>query len=250
MGRVGRESARIGSHDWYAAKHPQLGSTTDLPIGVMAALKAVAAGSGLVIDVGCGEGRTLYDVRRRLGRDSSLVGFDISHVRGSVARGRGLSVMVADALKLPLSSRSVAFAFCRHVIEHVSDDHGLLGELSRVLRPGALLYLETPLRLGGAWYPYRNAEGEWVLDPTHVREYRNVTEVDTLLRDAGLMPIRWNVRPIRYPASHLLHRLLWRVGFPVPTGLLDSQGLSVRIPRYREIRVLARALPEHGRLGD
>jgi SAM-dependent methyltransferase len=237
-----RKNARIEPADFYAAKHPQLGSTTELPVGVTAALKAVATDSETVIDVGCGEGRTLYEVRRQLGINSSLIGFDISHVRCRVAHARGLEVTVADALRLPLSSASVAFAFCRHVIEHVSDDHGLLEEVSRVLRPGALLYLETPLRLPGAWYPHRNSEGEWVLDPTHVREYRNATEVEALLRGAGLTPVRWNVRPIRYPVAHLLHRLFRGVGFSaLPPGTLEARSPAVRIPRYREIRVLARA---------
>jgi SAM-dependent methyltransferase len=242
MSPATRKPARVESADSYAAKHPQLGSTTDLPAGVTAALKAMAADSELVIDIGCGEGNTLYEVRRRLGIDSSLIGFDISHVRCSVAHSRGLSVIVSDALRLPLSTESVAFVFCRHVIEHVSDDHGLLEEISRVLRPGAMLYLETPLRLPGAWYPYRNSKGEWVLDPTHIREYGNAREVDALLRGAGLTPVRWNVRPIRYPVSHLVLRLIRGVGLSaLSPATLDARGLTVRIPRYREIRVLARA---------
>lgn len=230
------------SADSYAARHPQLGSYVDLPAGISAALNAVTAGSDLVIDVGCGEGHTLHEVQRRLGVSSSLVGFDISHSRGRIAHARGLRVVIADALNLPLLSESVALAICRHTIEHVSDDRAVVAELGRVLRPGGLLYLETPLRLFGAWYPYRNSEGKWVLDPTHVREYRSVTEVGALLRDAGLTPIRWSVGLILYPLSHLAHRLIRGIGLPgLSARALDARGSSVRIPRYREIRVLARA---------
>jgi SAM-dependent methyltransferase len=184
----------------------------------------------------------LHEVRKLLGVGLWLIGFDISHSRARNPRSRGLTVIVADALRLPLPSGSVALAICRHVIEHVSDDRAALEELNRVLRPGALLYLETPLRLPGACYPYRNADGTWVLDPTHVREYGKVSEVEMLLRTAGFTNLSVSIGPIKYRLSHLMHRAFRAVGLPgFSPDTLDTRGPSLRIPRYREIRVLARS---------
>ena len=236
---VGGSSESVES---YAVRHPQLGSLTDIPARLSAALNTLAAGSDLVIDVGCGEGHTLHEVRNLLGVRSPLIGFDISHARARKPRSRGLTVIVADALQLPLQSGSVALAICRHVIEHVADDRAVLAELNRVLQPGAVLYLETPLRLPGAWYPYRNVDGAWVLDPTHVREYRKVSEVEMLLRAAGFTNLSVNVRPIKYRLAHLVHRAFRAVGLRgFSPDILDTRGPSLRVPRYREIRVLARS---------
>lgn len=232
----------IDSVDPYAARHPQLGSLTDIPVLLSTALNTLAADSDLVIDVGCGEGQTLDGLKRRLGARSPLIGFDISHSRARSARTRGLRVIVADALRLPLPSGSVALAICRHMIEHVSDDRAVIAELSRVLRPGAMLYLETPLRLPGAWYPYRNPDGVWMLDPTHAREYRKVTEVEVLLQAAELTPLSMNIGPIRYRLAHLVHRAFRVVGLPgFSPETLDKRSPNLRIPRYREVGVLARS---------
>jgi predicted SAM-dependent methyltransferase len=48
--------------------------------------------------------------------------------------------------KLPLSDRSIRYAFGEHVIEHITQGEAerLLGELHRVLQPGGVLRLTTP----------------------------------------------------------------------------------------------------------
>ncbi|MDW8146212.1 MAG: class I SAM-dependent methyltransferase [Roseiflexaceae bacterium] len=56
------------------------------------------------------------------------------------------SVLVcADARRLPFASRMFDFIYCSHVLEHIPDDRTAMRELQRVLRPGGMAMILTPL---------------------------------------------------------------------------------------------------------
>ena len=95
-----------------------------------------------VLDVGCGG---VKQVPEAVGVDRlALPGVDV----------------VADLEGgLPLEDASFDHAFCVHVLEHVRDLVGLMGELHRVLAPGGVLHVLCPR------WTHPNA---W-RDPTHVR---------------------------------------------------------------------------------
>lgn len=102
-----------------------------------------------VADVGCGTG----DLCRELERSGHRpVGFDLSE--GMLRAGaRGLPVVLADGLRLPVGDGAVDGVTCGFALRNVVDPQGLLGELARVLRPGgrlALLEVAEP-----AWPPAR-----------------------------------------------------------------------------------------------
>jgi SAM-dependent methyltransferase len=240
-------TTRASSIEDYVRKHPQLGTFGDETALFEVAIRLAAGKPGLIVDVGCGEGRTLASVARR--RMPNRVGIDLSLHRCKLARGRGISAIVADSNALPLESCSSALVFCRHVIEHVVDDAMTLKDIRRILRPDGFLYLETPQRLPGAWYFYRNPQGRRVLDPTHVREYRSPEELINVLTASGLFPIQVQTRPVTFPFSHVLYRLLSGNKSPGEStvGLLERNTFNLRVPRYREIQVLARPLRDGDR---
>ena len=222
--------------DRYATDHPQLqaraSSTALLDV-------ALAADPGGIVDVGCGEGGTLSLIRSRL-PDAAVVGCDISRKRAGRASRDGHTAMVANGVHLPVVEDGCGLVISRHVIEHV-DDVAVLTEASRVLRPEGMLYLETPLRLRGAWFPYRNQYGRHVLDPTHVREYSSQAELERLVSAAGFCVLGSDIAPIRYPLGHVVVRVL-RPGQRPAHGLTGSLARIpgwIRVPRYREIRLLA-----------
>jgi len=97
---------------------------------------------GLV--VGCGNGdETVY--LRRAFQTSSIVGIDLVSRFSPLARAE-CCVARADALRLPFRDLWFDFAAAFHSLEHVIDARAALGEVHRVLRPGAPFYVGVPNR--------------------------------------------------------------------------------------------------------
>jgi SAM-dependent methyltransferase len=68
--------------------------------------------------------------------DVAVIAFDI--------RGSSVTQFIADAHQIPLAGESVDAAVVQAVLEHVLDPNMVVGEIHRVLRPGGLVYSETP----------------------------------------------------------------------------------------------------------
>lgn len=56
-------------------------------------------------------------------------------------------VQPADLSKLPMPDNSIDLLICNHVIEHVPDVSQALGEIFRVLAPGAVAILQVPIAM-------------------------------------------------------------------------------------------------------
>ncbi len=123
------------------------------------------AAGGEVLDIGCGRGEFLALLRDGGRRP---LGLDLSDSMLEEARARDLPCVKADALEF-LKQRpdaSLDGVFSSQVIEHFEPQYlrRVVSECFRVLRPGALLLLETinPLSLFAVSRIY-------FLDPTHQR---------------------------------------------------------------------------------
>lgn len=122
-------------------------------------------GCGRIVDLACGDSAFL-----RACRDHDLEAYGVDLDAGSVARGRsaGLEVIEEDVFSHLESQAdgSLGGAFCAQFVEHLLPHElfDLIDLLSRKLRPGARLVLETLnpecLQVLYRWY--------W-LDPTHQR---------------------------------------------------------------------------------
>ncbi|MFF4988366.1 class I SAM-dependent methyltransferase [Streptosporangium saharense] len=108
----------------------------DLPAIVAEELAAV---TGTVVDVGCGNGTFLNHLRTHRS-DLHLVGLDLS---AGILTHLPPPVLVADAQTLPLADHSVDAVLALHMLYHVSDIPATITELARVLRPGGLLIAST-----------------------------------------------------------------------------------------------------------
>jgi ubiquinone/menaquinone biosynthesis C-methylase UbiE len=104
----------------------------------------------VLLDFGCGNG-----VQTMLFADDFpvVIGLDIgsSHLKqlGLGAGERGLSGRILpvqyDGKHIPMPDGSVDCAVSFEVLEHVLDERQALAELSRVIRPGGLLYVTAPM---------------------------------------------------------------------------------------------------------
>jgi ubiquinone/menaquinone biosynthesis C-methylase UbiE len=99
-------------------------------------LRALVGGPApLVLVVG---GGTVGNGVEALYADSRMrvVGFDIY--------GSPLTQFIADAHQIPLTGGSVDAVLVQAVLEHVLDPGQVVAEIHRVLRPGGVVYAETP----------------------------------------------------------------------------------------------------------
>jgi len=111
---------------------------------IVQALRSVPA-HGAVLDLGCGNGAMLAEIRKR--GSWKLCGLDSSESAVSMAQSQGFDVRLADATVDSASlfePHSFDLIVSAEVIEHVYDPRGFLRQAHRLLRPQGRLLLTTP----------------------------------------------------------------------------------------------------------
>lgn len=150
-----------------------------------------------VLDIGCGGGRHAFELFRRGGRvtaldlnadDVATVNgmFEAMRLAGEAPPGASAVAVRGDARRLPFPDGTFAVIVLSEVLEHIPDDHGVIAEAARVLRPGGTLAVTVP-----RWWPERIC---WALSDAyhqveggHVRIYRR-RQLMSRLRAASLTP--------------------------------------------------------------
>jgi SAM-dependent methyltransferase len=106
--------------------------------------------SGRILDYGCGYGRTLGDLARRGFTNTLGVDFSASMIERGRRANPGLDLRVIDKLPIaePVGSFDAVLLFAVLTCIPSNDDQArLLAELTRLLRPGGLLYIsDMPLQ--------------------------------------------------------------------------------------------------------
>lgn len=161
----------------------------------------------LVVDLGCGSGRTLL-----WNRDwgSRTIGIDISPFFSCDAR-RGIDLLIGDLRRLPFADGTFTKAFSLDVLEHLSPPalREMLAESSRVLAPGGELFVYThvrknaPIAAGLRWvnklgsqlerWGLIDARQERLRKSDHLNPLRDIPELEQVAQAAG-----FRIRRIRY----------------------------------------------------
>ncbi|HXB49689.1 MAG TPA: class I SAM-dependent methyltransferase [Streptosporangiaceae bacterium] len=103
-------------------------------------------GTQIVADVGCGNG---FDLRQIVpqGRCRHAIGIDLStgmlRSLEDLRESGSLSLVQADAQRLPLPDRSVDVAMAMHMLYHVPDVSAAIRELRRITKPGGTVLAST-----------------------------------------------------------------------------------------------------------
>ncbi|NBE53289.1 methyltransferase domain-containing protein [Streptomyces boluensis] len=176
-----------------------------------------------VLDIGCGPGYLLSELRRDLGPTGRIYGIDISESMLELARERcatdsapgAVDLRTGRAEQLPFPDATFDVAVAVQVYEYVEDIERALDELFRVLRPGGrAVILDTD------WdsLVWRSADRERMRDvlelwEDHVAHPRLPQHLGPLLRRAGFQEeplttltfVDRELDPSRYS--------YWQVGF-------------------------------------
>lgn len=191
----------------------------------------------LVLDAGTGFGRHAFEFARRGHRvvalDSApdeIAGTKDTFVAmldaGEIEDKNYVGVLRGDATSLPFADATFDAVITSEVLEHIPDDTGALGELSRVLRPGGIFAATVP-----SWLPEKI---NWMLSDDyhapaavggHVRIY-SATELKAKIRAAGLELAGSH-------HAHALHSPYWWLKCAVGVGD-DDHPLVRRYRRFLE----------------
>jgi len=132
-----------------------------------------------ILDLGAGDGEILYGILSRNLLDHSrvtAVEIDQGRCERINSELKKVNVYCQDATDLKnFPNNSFHTIICNQVIEHVNDDGKLIKEAYRVLKPGGKMYLSTMFKKKFNFGYHFNAKGQRTLDPTHVREYSDIS---------------------------------------------------------------------------
>lgn len=129
-----------------------------------------------VLDLSCGEGYGSYLMSDHA---AYVTGVDISKetINHAVKKYKksNLTFVECDALELVFPSNSFDVVVSFETIEHLTDQHKMVKEIKRVLRPGGKLLISSPNK---SVYSADDAENEF-----HQKEL-NFQEIEKLLKDS------------------------------------------------------------------
>jgi SAM-dependent methyltransferase len=97
---------------------------------------------GRALEIGCGSGAFLGLLKHH---GWQVAGLDISETAAATAkRELGIDVFVGDLRDAPFTADSFDYIHMRHVFEHFPEPLAALQAVTRWLKPGGMMYIETP----------------------------------------------------------------------------------------------------------
>lgn len=168
---------------------------------------------GRILDVGCGNGSALVAMKARAEWD--VWGLELDEEAARKARLSGLNVQTGDLMTCDFPAESFNLIRMGHVIEHVLNPVETLRRAYSLLRPGGILFGETP---NTACWDFRLFGSYWgaLHVPRHITffNHRNLADV---LRRVGFteVKIRSRLRTVGWSAG-IQNLLVDRLGIRIP----------------------------------
>lgn len=187
---------RFVLENWYGYPSPRRGAGSLMIrwsaffLSFVAARDAVAyRGGGNLLDIGCGGGSYLYRLKQW---GWNVYGVEPGAAGAAQARSLGLNVYQGEIEEAGFPDSSFDVVRLSHVLEHLTDPHGTMREIRRILKPDGMVYVTVPnARSLNFWLFGENWYG---LDaPRHVISYSPKT-LRFLCDATGLEIIRMRFR--------------------------------------------------------
>ena len=131
----------------------------------------LAQARGTVMDVGCGD--CVY--KNFLDPSVRYVGLDIDSAE-NFDYGKQSEIVRFDGNTIPFPDESVDNIICSEVLEHVSHPETLIGEMRRVMKPGAKAFVTIPWSARFHYIPHDYAR----YTPTKLRELFSAFTIDAI----------------------------------------------------------------------
>lgn len=150
-------------------------------------LKAEIKNGLVILDIGGYDGFIAYNLKKSLPNIKiTIVDLDKSGLK--IAKERGLNILYASAIKLPLENNSIDLVLCLDLIEHVKEDNKVVKEISRVLKKDGKLILTTSME-NGVSFPFLSKGKIEIINKNwgHVRKGYSLENIRELLENNDLM---------------------------------------------------------------
>jgi 2-polyprenyl-3-methyl-5-hydroxy-6-metoxy-1,4-benzoquinol methylase len=178
--RYGFHRAPLG-HAWIAGLLPPLRAAAD----TLCRHLPLAPEGGRLLDVGCGNGMFL-GIARDMGWQAEGLDFDEAAVARTRAQGFNVRSGGIEALDGVIDHFDVVTS--SHVLEHVPDPVAHLERIHDVLKPGGLLWLQTP-NLGSVGARAFRSNWRGLEPPRHLVLF-NHRSLSDALQQAGFADVR------------------------------------------------------------
>jgi ubiquinone/menaquinone biosynthesis C-methylase UbiE len=125
---------RVNSNGSYYGKE---GSNAERAIDLLEIKK-----NDKVLDIGCGVGAHLSDIKNKVGAE--CYGIDISPIAVKLSKDKRIKLKVADMEKTTYPDNFFTKVFSLGVYEHTPNSLSVFKELNRVLKKGGIAYITVP----------------------------------------------------------------------------------------------------------
>lgn len=138
--------------------------------------------SSTILDIGGYDGYISYRLKK-IFPNLVITIVDTDELGLESAKSRGLNVICASALELPIKDKEFDIVFCFDLIEHIKEDVKLLRELSRVLKDDGKIILTTPMK-DGVSFPMLNKKKNEIINKNwgHVRKGYSLEQIRELFK--------------------------------------------------------------------
>ena len=145
-------------------------------------LKHEVKDGSTILDIGGYDGYISYRLKK-IFSNLAITVVDTDELGLRLAKDRGLRVICASALELPIKDKEFNVVLCFDLIEHIKEDVKLVKELSRVLKDNGKIILTTPMK-DGVSFPMLNKKKNEIINKNwgHVRKGYSLEQIRELFK--------------------------------------------------------------------
>jgi len=206
-----------------------------------------------LIDLGAGDGVLLLALKNKgLLKNIKSTAVDLSSERCErLKKYSEIDVICSDVTNIPeIHNFSMDMVISTQVIEHVEEEK-FLNEVYRILKKNGNCYIASLISKYGeqknfiykhgwkyGWRFYKNQNGRYYVDPTHLREYKDLNEYAAVFEKNGFKVLKIKEYPLEISILDFIYRriLVKFIKINNPSVLFESNIMLKKLRKWMKIQ--------------